>query len=122
MFQEWFWEKFEEWRRGTKNGPTAFARYLGIKQQYVSNWLDGKFKPRGKNIAKLAEKYPDVYEALGLPMPEPVDFRERLETALRVALEEIVTKGVDLNSSEGERIIAETAARFDIVTKRTDSA
>ena len=74
-FRSWFWGKFEEWRRGTTNGPTAFARYLGIAQyQSVSDWLNGRYKPKSQeHIAKIADKFPDVYEILGLEPPAQPD-------------------------------------------------
>lgn len=123
-FKNWFWDKFEEWRKGTTNGPTAFARYLGIKQQLVSSWLDGKYKPRNaEHISLLYQKYPDVYEVLGLPVPEPgedVSFgqwpesiRRRLEAAdleIRKRFKENAITNPE--SEEAERIVIEVMEDF----------
>jgi transcriptional regulator with XRE-family HTH domain len=68
-FKEWIWEKFYEWRGKTTRGVSEYAKYLEVKQPTVSAWMKGEYGPRGENLKKLAEKYPDVYDALGLPVP-----------------------------------------------------
>lgn len=69
-FSEWLEAEFIKWRGGSRAGVTDFARHLGVKQQQLSDWLLGKYKPRGENVARLAEKLgPEVYEALGLARP-----------------------------------------------------
>lgn len=86
-FKEWIWEKFEEWRKGSTNGPSAYARYLGVKQQLVSGWLNGDYKPRMESIIKLAEKYPDVYEVLGMNAPSAIKDPETVEERAERILE-----------------------------------
>ena len=115
-FKDWFWEKFDDWRGKTTNGPTAFARYLGIPQQHVSAWLQGKYKPKSaQHIAKVAEKYPEIYDVLGVPKPEPppdplavlpLAMRARLEEAMREIETTLASKQVDSNSQEGKAIVS----------------
>ena len=64
-FKDWLWEKFYEWRGKTTLGVTDFSAYLDIKQPTITAWMKGEYNPRGKNLVKLGEKYPDVYEVLG---------------------------------------------------------
>lgn len=102
-FKDWFLEKFVEWRGKTTNGPTAYARYLDIKQQAVNDWLQGKYVPKShEHISKLAEKYPDIYRVLGMSdprgnlPPEFSDLFDRIKSAIEKA-------GVDPESPEANR-------------------
>ena len=72
-FQEWITGKYIKWRGdaiGHERSISDFAKYIGASQQVVSGWMNGSTPNRQQTIAKLATKYPDVYEALGLPTPE----------------------------------------------------
>jgi hypothetical protein len=118
-FKVWLWGKFEEWRKGTTNGPTAFARYLGIdKQQSVSDWLNGKYKPKSQeHIAKIAEKYPEVYDVLGIDKPsDPFDKLPPSARGMRLALEEIKAEieaeDIPLDSPEAEKIVISIMERY----------
>lgn len=116
-FKTWFWGKFEEWRKGTVNGPTAFAAYLGVKQQYVSRWLDGKSRPQSlKIIKKLAETYPDVYDILGIePTPEeddlysqvPPPYRDQLRAAINEITANLIERELLPESPEGKLLARE---------------
>ncbi len=71
MFAEWFNRKYSEWRGDeiTQDySVSAFARYLGVNQQNVDDYLKGKSVPRSnKIINRLVEKLgTEVYRALGL--------------------------------------------------------
>lgn len=108
-FREWFEEKFYLWRGRSTQGPTAFARYLGITQQYVSAWLAGKYQPKSaEHIAKLADKYPDVYEVLGiesLPLSKiPPDLAGRLRSALSEIANTLAANNIDPDSDEATRV------------------
>lgn len=81
-FQDWFSQKFSDWEKlqpGKRSTYTAFAEYLSnnslglvIKQQYVSGWRNGEFKPSEKYAPVLAEKLGDeVYALLGFEKPDP---------------------------------------------------
>ena len=118
-FKDWFWEKFDEWRGKTVKGPTDFARYLGIRQQYVSNWLSGKYKPKSlEQIAKIAERFPEVYEVLGV-QPFGGDLRVRLKSAVSEALILMLDNKIDPNSGEGKKIIADIAAKYGFTANST---
>lgn len=132
IFKDWIWAKFEEWRKGTTNGPTAFARFLEIdKQQSVSDWLNGKYKPKSQeHITKIAKKYPDVYEILDIPEPAPPplsseslppEFRSRLESAMRDIANTLEARKIDPASDEAEQVAIEVMERFGFTYKSTSS-
>lgn len=88
-FSEWLWKRFYEWRGNSLKNVSDFADYLGIRQQSVSDWLNGKYLPKGsKHITRMAAVYPDVYEVLGIPQPPeiggdylPLGLRKRIRDA-----------------------------------------
>lgn len=72
-FKDWLRGKFLEWEKGTgkRQSYSAFARYLGVKQSTVSQWLSGNYPPSRENVKLLAQKLGyDVYIALGLVRPD----------------------------------------------------
>lgn len=114
-FKDWLWAKFEEWRRGSTKGPTAYARYLGVKQQLVSAWLNGDYQPRMDSIAKLAEKYPDIYEVLSVDAPVDVSVLPPDDAAsLKAALAEIrsTVHGQALSEAEIRALSDSIMARY----------
>lgn len=76
-FQEFIQDKFAEWRGKGRDTLKDFANFLGVSQQLMSNWYNGKFKrpPETESVRLLVEKYGgEVYEVLGLPTPDdPID-------------------------------------------------
>ena len=72
-FQDWITAKYIKWRGdaiGHERSISDFAKLIGVSQQVVSGWMNGSIPNRQQTIAKVAAKYPDVYEVLGLPPPE----------------------------------------------------
>jgi len=64
-------DQYQAWWRGLDDprsaSVSAFARYLGISQPTVNNWLQGAYVPSGDNVEVLARKLgPGIYDALGL--------------------------------------------------------
>lgn len=71
-FSDWLRNKYLDWQRqqGGLKTMVEFANYLGVKQQSMSVWINGKQKPDGDNVLKLAEKLGfEVYEILGVDPP-----------------------------------------------------
>lgn len=68
-------DKFLEWERGegVRKALFEFAMYLGVNRPTLSMWMNGKRSPQDKDmIDNLAIKLGgDVYDALGLPRPDP---------------------------------------------------
>lgn len=83
IFKEYFFERFIEWEKqqpGKRSSVSAFARWLSdnsynveIKQQLVSDWIKGRFKPSDeKFVLVLAEKLGnEIYDVLQSPRPDP---------------------------------------------------
>jgi hypothetical protein len=111
-FKDWLWGKFIEWRGSSINGPTAFARHLGVKQQQLSDWIAGKYQPKG------AAHYPDVYRALNMPDPSsdmPSDFSQLFFT-IKASIE---AAGVDPESQEALKIANDMLDDFVSRRKRS---
>lgn len=82
-FKDYFFAQFRKWedqQPGKRSTYTAFARWLSdnslgveIKQQLVSDWIGGKYKPsEDKYLLVLEEKLgSEIYEVLNLPRPNP---------------------------------------------------
>jgi len=112
-FSEWLHEKYNQWNRlfGGEKNYNDFAEYLDIPATSLSNWLNAGYKPRGENISKLAGKYPDVYQALGMPQPAPAFtsipelFAQTIYEAIERAGYQIREQHIDPQSKEAERII-----------------
>lgn len=70
---EWLTKKFLEWqsKSGERRTLVDFAEYLEVTQPSLSNWMSGKYLPRGsKNINKLYEKLgPEIFDVLGIEKP-----------------------------------------------------
>lgn len=76
-FAEWIEGKFLFWmgETGKRRTVTEFAKYIGVSQSLMSQWLNGRYLPDLKNITKIAERLgPEVYDLLGLQRPDP-DFQ-----------------------------------------------
>ena len=69
QFQTWMTIKYIEWRGNAmgRNGTiSAYARWVGVPQPTMSEWLNGNNVPESpKNIKALVDKYgKEVYEVL----------------------------------------------------------
>lgn len=77
-FSKYLIKQYFKWQeaQGVPCTVTDFARWLGVKQQSMSAWMHGAYKPRKvEDIEKLSEKLGyGVYESLGLnPLPKELD-------------------------------------------------
>ena len=119
-FSEWINRKFLEWRGNSRLGVTDFAEYIGVSQPLMSNWLNGinKRPPAASNIAKLADKFPDVYEVVGLPQPPsrfnylPRSFRRRLERAQAETERIFRERGLTGEMPEAEQVAIEVFEKY----------
>ena len=69
QFPEWLKHKYTEWRGDTigRSGTvSAYARWLGVSQPAMSEWMTGNRTPESpKSINALVSKYGmEVYEIL----------------------------------------------------------
>lgn len=129
-FSDWLTQKYLDWQQssGERKTISQFAEWLGVRQPTLSEWMSGKYIPRGsKNVSSLAGKLgDDVYEVLGFPRPPlpsyiegfirlPLDEQERFIKAASESLEEITSKGINTSSPEAERIRKEVFRKYNFV-------
>jgi len=73
VFGDWIYQKFYEWRGQSRSNKyvSQFAEYLGLPQATISHWINGtRAKTTDyRTIVTLARRYPEIYRALGLPLP-----------------------------------------------------
>ena len=118
-FKEWLLNQYLDWqsREGEHKTISEFASYLGVKQPYVSAWLNGDHKPGKKYIPKLAEKLGDeAYVMLGIPVPDPFrNVPEELSNPLKSAFRELdrilTEKQINVESEEAKEIAREVFTR-----------
>jgi transcriptional regulator with XRE-family HTH domain len=62
-----------EVQSGRRVTQEEFAKYIGVTQQNVSNWISGKYPPSSDHLKALARAFgPEVYDALDLERPDPI--------------------------------------------------
>lgn len=130
-FAEWITKKYTSWAgKQEKNADTVenFANTIGVSQQLMSFWLNGKRQPGGRTIPLLAQKFgQEVYEVLGIPVNAneevpwdqlPGPFRERLEAATAEVnaryQREGISPEIDTDGQRALEIAREVFDRFGI--------
>ena len=76
IFKDWLMNQLIEWEKTKprKQSDTAFARYLGVKQSSLSQWLAGNYDPDEENAHKISLRLGDeVYKVLGVDPPIAFD-------------------------------------------------
>jgi len=72
-FSEWITEKFLDWQKsaGERKTLIEFADWIGVSQPSLSDWMSGKYKPKGsKNIDRLYIKLgPEIFDVLEMERP-----------------------------------------------------
>jgi transcriptional regulator with XRE-family HTH domain len=127
-FKDWLVEQYVTWRGnayGNERSIRDFAKYLGVSHPILSQWMSGKRTPSTGSLLKIAEKFPRVYESLGvspppgLHLPEslPPELRSRLTTAFKEI--ESAISGLDPASPEAQRIADEIMTRHGYKTTTT---
>lgn len=65
----WLNSKFLAWEQsqGKRQTISAFAKYLGVPQPSLSNWMAGTHEPSGENLYKIAKILGnEIYEIMGI--------------------------------------------------------
>ena len=72
---EYLNEQFKAWQVQQPRGQDSqswFARWLGVPDTSLSQWLNGVREPTDRNCHKIASKLgPEIYDILGLPRRMP---------------------------------------------------
>lgn len=102
-FSTWLRQRFFEWnseQNRVKSGA-VWAKWLGVRQQSLNAWMNGKSKPKGDNITRLAVKLGvGVYKALGIEPPKKINRFVQLADVWKAlndsAQEELISDAVRL--------------------------
>ena len=102
-FSVWLRQRFFEWNseQDRVKSRAVWAKWLGVRQQSLNAWMNGKSKPKGDNITRLVAKLgAGVYEALGIEMPKKIDRFVQLADVWKAlndaAQEELISDAVRL--------------------------
>ncbi|GAP08039.1 predicted transcriptional regulator [Anaerolinea thermolimosa] len=130
LFKDWLAQKFNDWEKtqGRKQSYYAFARYLGVSQANLAQWMEGAALPSGDDLRTLAELLgAEVYDLLQMDRPDPQlerllggfpalpsSLRERLSVAIWEASQYLKKHGLSAESVEAKKAILEIFARFGI--------
>jgi transcriptional regulator with XRE-family HTH domain len=85
---EWLNIKFLDWERseGKRKTISEFAAYLDVAPASLSDWLRGKYDPKGKNLGKIASKLGyEIYDLLEIPRPLPDEIDEKINSLIQAA-------------------------------------
>jgi len=126
---EWLDKNFRKWQdsQGKRSTITAFAKWLDIPRPLLSHYMNGRNKPEGKNVDKLAAKLGnEIYDILGLarmntiPLDQlPRAVRDRLTTAVYEVNSELGSRGLSGDSPESEDIVIEIFEKYGFKYTRT---
>ena len=127
-FQEWFMQKYFMWRGNRVASMTDFAAYLGIQQQSVSAWWNGRSLPgSSEHITKIAAAFPDIYDVLEIPDPRtvlppqvPQGLVDLFNAAHAEVLRRLQERHLDGNEPEAKTIMRETYIEFGFNWSETD--
>lgn len=127
-FKEWFWDCYYSWRGNRQGSMAAFARYLGISQQSVSDWLNGKTTPSSsEHITKIAVVFPDIYAVLDIPDPRtvlpprvPHGLVARFNAADAEVERRLRERHLDGTEPEAQKIMRDTYVEFGFTWSETD--
>lgn len=129
-FSDWITQKYIRWRGdavGNDRTITEFARWLGVSQSLVTQWMQkgGKVPKSQKSIVALASRYgAEVYEVLGLIPPDsqillralPSEFSSWLSAAVQDIIDTLNSRGVDKDSPEASAITREVMGRWGFIS------
>jgi transcriptional regulator with XRE-family HTH domain len=128
--KDWLAQKFGEWEtaQGRKQSYYAFARYLGVSQADLAQWMDGVNVPAGDDLHALAAHLGmEIYDTLALPRPNlhierlsaalpnlPAGLRDRLTSAVWEASQYLLAHNLPAESVEAKKAVFEIFSRFGI--------
>lgn len=112
-FAQFLEMKFLEWQQkeGGRKTVADFAEYIGVAQTTASSYMNGKRKPDGENLRRIANVLGfQTYDLLGIPRPDEdlayinqhwdevsEDFRRKFREEVEKQLADEQSKGVRKN-------------------------
>jgi hypothetical protein len=128
--KEWLAQQFSAWEKaqGRKQSYYSFARYLGVSQTDLAQWLDGSLLPAGDDLHTLAAKLGgEIYDTLALPRPNPQlerlvagypslpsGLRERLSAAVWEAGQYLQSHNLPAENVDAKKAVFEIFSKFGI--------
>lgn len=117
IFRDFIRDKFAAWRGKGRNTLQDYANYIGVSQQLMSNWYNGKFKrPPGPETSRLLiSKYGnEVYSVLGLEVPgEPLLLMPEPFRSIAIELKNtLAEKHIDPESPEAGLLMDEIMKKY----------
>jgi hypothetical protein len=119
-FGDWIYQKFYEWRGQSRANKyvSQFAEYLGLPQATTSHWINGTRANTTdyRTLVTLAHRYPEIYRALGLPLPYGDEVQQIAEAWIGLADEkrrQILTISGNSSAVPMEKIPADIIFRSD---------
>lgn len=130
-FRDFIRKKFSLWRGEGRDSLKDYALYVGVSQQVMSNWYNGRLvkRPQPDSYLKLVEKYGlEVYDAIGLPrlgddleaLRALLDFDELCDAIIEYRAE-LLKRGITRDTPEGREIIRAAFNKFGVKTTNTES-
>lgn len=122
IIRSWFFNKYLEWQKeiGEPRDQIEFAKYLGIAQPTLSNYVSGKRKPGKLACQQIYQATHDltIYDVCGFARPTeewapvplsrlPARIRKRLDTAMTEINATYVSRSISPESPEAESIAIE---------------
>jgi len=119
-YQKYLMDQFIKWEKSTKQRKSysSFARYLGVKQSALSQWLNGYHPPSKEYIDILANRLGyEIYDVLDMRRPDefwvPSALLEKIQTAQAELKKQMQSSGIsDVNSPEGIKLAIEVFKQF----------
>jgi transcriptional regulator with XRE-family HTH domain len=127
-FRDWLEKRFYEWRGDRLLSISDFADYLGVQQQSVSGWWNGRSIPSSSDhITKLAAAFPDIYDILEvvdprtqLPPQVPPELVSLFISAHEESVRRLQEKHLSGSEPEAQQIIKDTFIEFGFNLKKTE--
>ena len=123
-FVNWLQDKYVLWRGSSRASLTAYAEYLDLSPQLLSNWWNGRLtrRPDPRSYNKLVKVYgTEVYEVLGLTLPGiSVSNSEDFFAATKELMKTAKSRGLDPESPAFEDLFSEVFAKHGIKVTKVD--
>jgi transcriptional regulator with XRE-family HTH domain len=128
----WLTQRYLDWQKeiGERRSTTEFAAYLEVPASSLSDWLNGKNRPKSeRNIRNIAKKLgPEIYDLLDLPRPEeeiplshlPPGVRRRVILATREADRALKEHGLTGEMPEAETLTIQIFEKYGFKHTNTE--
>jgi transcriptional regulator with XRE-family HTH domain len=128
--RKWLNQKFLDWqiKTGKRQTLRSFAKFLDVKEQSLSGWMNGSNPPSGENLQKIAFKLGfEIYDLVGKVRPGnivpfsslPPELQTRLTDAMMEISATLKEKNVK-NEDEAFSIASEIFASHSLRASKSE--